>query len=628
MNAPVSVDTLRQQALEAPEAYWEEASKLVDWMIPPETILDDSQAPFYRWYRGGVMNTCYNAVDRHVEAGRGDQIAIIYDSPVTGKKREYTYKDLQIAVARTAGMLVKYGVTKGDRVVIYMPMVPEAIFAMLACARIGAVHSVVFGGFAPKELAKRIEDAKPKVVMSASCGIEPNRIVHYSPLLKEALTLCEHKVDKCIILERPQSPVALNEETDVDWLTEMQFNRQVDCVPVMATDPLYILYTSGTTGVPKGVVRDNGGHAAALCWSMKNIYGVRAGDVYWAASDIGWVVGHSYITYAPLLAGCTTVIYEGKPVGTPDPGAFWRMIEEYKVNVFFTAPTAIRAIKCDDPDGEFLKGKDLSSLCALFLAGERADPDTLKWAEAKLQRPVIDHWWQTELGWPALAACKGLGDTQTLHGAAGRAVPGFDVQIIDENNAPVPNGETGDIAIKLPLPPGCLPTLWQGNDKMYESYLAEHEGFYATGDAGFIDENGFVHVMSRTDDLINVAGHRLSTGGMEQVLASHPSIAECAVIGAADDLKGQTPIGFVVLKTNNETPDDILKKELVTRVRETIGPVAAFKKVHIVSKLPKTRSGKILRKTIRQIFDGENWEPPATLDDPAGLDAIIQIVNT
>ncbi len=628
MNASVSVDTLRQQALEAPEAYWQEASKLVDWMIPPETILDDSQAPFYRWYRGGVMNTCYNAVDRHVEAGRGEQVAIIYDSPVTGKKREYTYKDLQIAVARTAGMLVKYGVTKGDRVVIYMPMVPEAIFAMLACARIGAVHSVVFGGFAAKELAKRIEDAKPKVVMSASCGIEPNRIVHYSPLLKEALTLCDHKVEKCIILERPQSPVALNEETDVDWLTEMQFNRQVDCVPVMATDPLYILYTSGTTGVPKGVVRDNGGHAAALCWSMKNIYGARAGDVYWAASDIGWVVGHSYITYAPLLAGCTTVIYEGKPVGTPDPGAFWRMIEEYNVNIFFTAPTAIRAIKCDDPDGEFLNGKKLSSLRALFLAGERADPDTLKWAETKLQRPVIDHWWQTELGWPALAACMGLGDTHTLHGAAGRAVPGFNVQIIDENNQPVSVGETGDIAIKLPLPPGCLPTLWQGNDKMHDSYLAEHEGYYSTGDAGFIDEDGFVHVMSRTDDLINVAGHRLSTGGMEQVLASHPSVAECAVIGAADALKGQTPVGFVVLKTNNKTSDEQLKKELVTSVRENIGPVAAFKQVHIVGKLPKTRSGKILRKTIRQIVDGEKWEPPATLDDPAGLDAIINISNT
>ncbi len=622
MNATLSVETLRENAINSPQEYWAEASKLIDWMIPPETILDASNPPFYRWYRGGVMNTCYNAVDRHVGAGRGEQIAIIYDSPVTGKKRQYTYKDLQIAVARTAGMLVKYGVSKGDRVIIYMPMVPEAMFAMLACARIGAVHSVVFGGFAPKELAKRIEDAKPKIVMSASCGIEPNRIVHYSPLLKEALALCEHEVDKCIILERPQSPVTLNEETDVDWLTEMQFNRQVDCVPVMATDPLYILYTSGTTGVPKGVVRDNGGHAAALCWSMKHIYGTSPGDVYWAASDIGWVVGHSYITYAPLLAGCTTIIYEGKPIGTPDPGAFWRVIEEYHVDIFFTAPTAIRAIKCEDSEGKYLKNKDLSSLKALFLAGERADPDTLQWAETMLKKPVIDHWWQTELGWPALAACLGLGDTHTKHGAAGRAVPGFDIQIIDENNDPVPTGETGDIAIKLPLPPGCLPTLWQGNDKMLESYLIEHEGFYSTGDAGYIDDEGFVHVMSRTDDLINVAGHRLSTGGMEQVLASHPSVAECAVVGAADSLKGQTPVGFVVLKKANTIQDDILIKELVAKVRDTIGPVAAFKRVHIVSKLPKTRSGKILRKTIRQIIDGEDWVTPATLDDPAGLDSI------
>lgn len=623
MNAQISVQALREQALNSPEDYWGEASKLIDWTIPPETILDDTQAPFYRWYRGGVMNTCYNAVDRHVEAGRGDQIAIIYDSPVTGKKRKYTYQDLQIAVARTAGMLVKYGVTKGDRVVIYMPMVPEAMFAMLACARIGAIHSVVFGGFAPKELAKRIEDAKPKVVMSASCGIEPNRIVHYSPLLKEALSMCDHKVDKCIILERPQSPVALNEETDVDWLTEMQFNRQVDCVPVMATDPLYILYTSGTTGIPKGVVRDNGGHAAALCWSMKHIYGTKPGDVYWAASDIGWVVGHSYITYAPLLAGCTTVIYEGKPVGTPDPGAFWRVIEEYGVNVFFTAPTAIRAIKCDDVEGKYLLGKDLSSLKALFLAGERADPDTLSWAENMLNKPVIDHWWQTELGWPALAACLGFEDTHTKHGAAGRAVPGFTVQIVDENNQVLPKGETGDICIKLPLPPGCLSSLWQGQDKMHASYLADHEGYYSTGDAGFIDDDGFVHVMSRTDDLINVAGHRLSTGGMEQVLAEHPDVAECAVVGAADSLKGQTPVGFVKLSAGAETPHNELTKDLIKRVRETIGPVASFKDVHVVSQLPKTRSGKILRKTIRQIIDGKNWEPPATLDDPAGLDAII-----
>lgn len=614
--------SLRNAAKTDPVAYWDEAAKLVDWMIEPETVLDDSRAPYYRWYRGGVMNTCYNAIDRWVEAGRGEQLALIYDSPMTGKKREYTYKDMQIAVARTAGMLVKYGVKRGDRVIIYMPMVPEAVFAMLACARIGAIHSVVFGGFAPKELAKRIEDAKPKVVMSASCGLEPNRIVHYSPLLKEALEMCEHKVDKCIILERPQSPVALNEETDVDWLTEMQFNRQVDCVPVAATDPLYILYTSGTTGVPKGVVRDNGGHAAALAWSMKNIYGVKPGDVYWAASDIGWVVGHSYIVYAPLIAGCTTIIYEGKPVGTPDPDAFWRVIEEYKVNIFFTAPTAIRAIKREDSEGAYMQGKDLSSMRALFLAGERADPDTLAWAGRMLDKPVIDHWWQTEIGWPALAACYGLGDVETRPGSAGRPVPGFDIQVADEAHLPVPAGQTGDIVIKLPLPPGCLPTLWQGEDKMYSSYLAEHPGYYNTGDAGYIDEEGFVHVMSRTDDLINVAGHRLSTGGIEQVLAEHPAVAECAVVGAADQLKGQLPVGFVVLKTGVDLDHAVLEKELVQAVRTGIGPVAAFKHVHVVDRLPKTRSGKILRKTIRKIVDGEPYEPPATLDDPAGLDAI------
>ena len=622
MDSSPDLQGLRNYAKDDPVAYWSEAAAMVDWMIEPETILDDSRPPYYRWYRGGVMNTCYNAVDRWVDAGRGDQVALIYDSPMTGKKRQYTYKDMQIAVARTAGMLVKYGVGRGDRVVIYMPMVPEAIFAMLACARIGAVHSVVFGGFAPKELAKRIEDAKPKVVMSASCGLEPNRIVHYSPLLKEALDLCEHKVDKCIILERPQSPVALNEETDVDWLTEMQFNRQVDCVPVAATDPLYILYTSGTTGVPKGVVRDNGGHAAALCWSMKNIYGVKPGDVYWAASDIGWVVGHSYIVYAPLLAGCTTVIFEGKPVGTPDPGAFWRIIEEYGVNIFFTAPTAIRAIKREDSEGAFLDGKDLSSMRALFLAGERADPDTLSWAEKMLDKPVIDHWWQTELGWPALSACFGLGDAYTKHGAAGRAVPGFNVQVVDEGNQPVPAGQTGDIVIKLPLPPGCLPTLWQGDDKLHTSYLAEHPGYYNTGDAGYIDDEGFVHVMSRTDDLINVAGHRLSTGGIEQVLSEHPMVAECAVVGAKDQLKGQLPVGFVVLKSGVDVDPTSLEKELIAAVRTGIGPVAAFKHVHVVDRLPKTRSGKILRKTIRMIVDAEPYETPATLDDPAGLDAI------
>ena len=619
-----NIELLRQAALETPEAYWSEAARKIDWMIQPETVLDETSAPYYRWYRGGVMNTCYNAVDRWVEAGRGDQVALIYDSPMTGKKRQYTYKDMQIAVARTAGMLVKYGVKRGDRVVIYMPMVPEAVFAMLACARIGAVHSVVFGGFAPKELAKRIEDAKPKVVMSASCGLEPNRIVHYSPLLKEALEICEHNVDKCIILERPQSPVPLNEETDVDWLTEMQFNRQVDCVPVAATDPLYILYTSGTTGVPKGVVRDNGGHAAALAWSMENIYGAKPGDVYWAASDIGWVVGHSYIVYAPLLAGCTTVLYEGKPVGTPDPSAFWRVIEEYKVNIFFTAPTAIRAIKREDHEGAYMQGKDLSSLRALFLAGERADPDTLLWAEKMLQKPVIDHWWQTELGWPALAACFGLGDTHTKHGAAGRPVPGFNIQVLDENNQPVADGETGAISIKLPLPPGCLPTLWAGQETMHKSYLAEHPGYYATGDAGYIDEDGFVHVMSRTDDLINVAGHRLSTGGIEQVLAEHPDVAECAVVGATDALKGQIPVGFVVLKSGVEADPAALEKDLIAAVRTGIGPVAAFKHVHVVKQLPKTRSGKILRKTIRLIVDGEPWETPATLDDPAGLDAIAE----
>jgi len=570
------------------------------------------------------MNTCYNAVDRHVDAGRGEQAAIIYDSPVTDQKRQYTYNELRDAVASFAGALRAQGVGKGDRVLVYMPMIPEAAIAMLATARLGAIHSVVFGGFAANELATRVNDAKPKVIVSASCGIEPNRVVAYKPLLDEAINLSEHKPSACIIKARPQAEALLVDGRDLDWDAAATAAAPAECVPVDATDPLYILYTSGTTGQPKGVVRDNGGHAVAIHWTMKNIYNVQPGDVYWAASDVGWVVGHSYIVYGPLLAGCTTVIYEGKPVGTPDPGAFWRVINEYRVKVLFTAPTAFRAIKKEDPEGSFLDKYDLSCMETLYLAGERCDPDTLFWARDKLGKPVVDHWWQTETGWAIAANPMGIEPMEIKPGSPTVAMPGYDVRILSEEGEEMADGDMGNIVIKLPLPPSCLPTLWGNDQRFIDSYLSKYDGYYLTGDAGYRDKDGYLWIMSRTDDVINVAGHRLSTGGMEEVLAGHADVAECAVIGVSDALKGQLPLGLIVLKAGVDRDHDELKKELVKRVRELIGPVAAFKLVTIVKRLPKTRSGKILRGTMVKIADGQEYKMPATIDDPAILDEITE----
>lgn len=615
-------EAVYERSMREPDQFWAEAAELIDWDKPWDKVLDDSRKPFYRWFSGAMLNTCYNAVDRHVASGRGDQAAIIHDSPVTDSKTVITYAQLQDQVSRFAGGLVQKGVTKGDRVIIYMPMVPEAAIAMLACARIGAIHSVVFGGFSSKELATRIDDAKPKAMVAGSCGIEPNRVVKYKPLLDQAIELAEHKPECCIILQRPQEPGILFEGRDVGWAELVATARPVDCVSVEATDPLYILYTSGTTGQPKGVVRDNGGHAVAMAWSMKNIYAVESGEVYWAASDVGWVVGHSYIVYAPLLHGCTTIIYEGKPVGTPDAGAFWRVISEHKVSVMFTAPTAFRAIRRDDPDAEYMSRYDMSGLRALFLAGERCDPDTLAWAQDKLKVPVVDHWWQTETGWAIAANCLGIEELPIKPGSPTRAVPGYDVQVLDDEGHPVKAGDIGRIMIKLPMAPGCLPTLWQNDQRFLESYMSAEEGYYLTGDAGYLDEDGYVFVMSRIDDIINVAGHRLSTGGMEAALASHPDVAECAVIGVADQLKGELPLGLVVLKSGVDKDAETLSKELVTLVREKIGPVAAFKLVAIVDRLPKTRSGKILRGTMKSIADGKDYKVPATIDDPAILDEI------
>jgi propionyl-CoA synthetase len=602
------------------DAYWRHAAKAIHWQVAPSQIHNLVNG-LSNWFPDARMNTCYNAVDRHVAAGRGDQAALIYDSPMTGAARTYSYAQLQSEVAQLAGLIRAQGVRSGDRVIIYMPMVPQAVFAMLACARLGAVHSVVFGGFASQELAKRVDDAKPVLVLTASCGLEPGRVVSYKPLLDHALNLAAHKVDRVLVWQRPRLAADLQAGRDLDWAAALIHAAPADCVTVAATDPLYVLYTSGTTGVPKGVVRDNGGHAVALAWSMTHIYGVNPGEVFWAASDIGWVVGHSYIVYGPLLQGCTTVLYEGKPVGTPDAGAFWRVIRDHRVDVFFTAPTAIRAIKREDSEGAHLK-QGTGRLRAMFLAGERADPDTLRWAERLLRLPVIDHWWQTELGWPALAACLGLGDVNTRHGSAGRAVPGFEFAVMDEASRPLPRDAIGDIVIKLPLPPGCLRTLWQNDDGFRKSYLSAHQGYYTTGDAGFIDEDGFVHVMSRIDDIINVAGHRLSTGGVEQVISAHPDVAECAVIGAADELKGQVPLGLVVLKSNVTRDHAAIITEIVRDIREQIGPVAAFKSAAVVPQLPKTRSGKILRGTIRKIADGEPFTMPATVDDPSCFDKI------
>lgn len=615
-------------AIADPEAFWGAAAAGIDWEVAPTVVLDTDNPPFYRWFTDGVLNTCWNAVDRHVENGRGDQTALIYDSAMIETVEKISFGELQDRVALFAGALVNLGITKGDRVIIYLPMIPEAAIAMLACARIGAVHSVVFGGFAASELATRIDDAAPKAIISASCGLEPGKTIAYKPLLDEAIELSAAGVERCVILQRPQLMADLVTGRDATWEEALEGAQAAPCVPVLATDPLYILYTSGTTGIPKGVVRDNGGHAVALAWSMKNIYGVDPGQVFWAASDVGWVVGHSYIVYAPLLAGCTTVIYEGKPVGTPDPGAFWRVISEHNVEVLFTAPTAFRAIKRDDPTGSYLEKYDTSGFRALFLAGERCDPDTLHWAEEKLGVPVIDHWWQTETGWPVTATPLGIELLPIKPGSAGVPVPTYDVQILDEEGAPMPTGEIGSVVIKLPMPPGTLATLWKNDAGYISSYLDRYPGFYLTGDAGFKDADGALSIMSRIDDIINVAGHRLSTGAMEEVLADHPDVAECAVIGVADHLKGQLPVGLAVLQSGVDRPDNEIVDELVRDVRKRIGPVAAFKKAAIVSRLPKTRSGKVLRSTMRKIADGEPWTMPATIDDPVILDEIEEALGT
>ncbi len=616
-------DMIHQRASDDPESHWLAAATAIDWDIAPSVAFGKTG----RWFEGAALNTCHNAIDRHVLDGRGNALALIYHSEMTGSVERFTFQELQQLVALTAGMIKACGVGKGDRVIIYMPMVPEAVVAMLACARIGAIHSVVFGGFAAQELAKRIDDANPKLVLTASCGLEPGRIVAYKPLVDAALALATTSVRHVIVLQRPQLKAELEPGRDLDWARSVANARAEPCVSVAATDPLYILYTSGTTGVPKGVVRDNGGHAVALCWTMSAIYGAAAGDIFWAASDIGWVVGHSYIVYAPLLAGCTTVLYEGKPVGTPDAGVTWRLIERHGVNILFTAPTAIRAIRREDPSASLLAGRDIATLRALFLAGERADPDTIAWASAHLNVPVIDHWWQTELGWPALATCLGLGDREARPGSAGRPVPGYRFAVLDDSSQPLGPNAVGDIAIELPLPPGCLPTLWQNESGFRASYLERHHGHYATGDAGFIDEDGFVHVMSRVDDIINVAGHRLSTGGIEQVLASHPQIAECAVIGAADPLKGQVPVALVVPKRGVETSKEVLAAELVALVRREIGPVASFKTAIVVQALPKTRSGKVLRSAMRRIADGEPCPLPPTLDNSESFEQVAQALR-
>jgi len=619
---------MHARSLSDPEGFWGDAAKDISWYKPADKVLDDSNAPFYRWFVGGEMNTCYNAVDRHVEGGRGDQAAIIYDSPVTQTVQTISYAELQDQVARFAGVLRGQGVEKGDRVLLYMPMIPQSVVAMLACARLGAVHSVVFGGFAPHELATRINDSTPKAIVSASCGIETSRIIKYKPMLDSAIEQAEHKPSSVIVFQRPQETATLIEGRDVDWAEAVKTAEPAECVPVLATDPLYILYTSGTTGQPKGVVRDNGGHAVALRWTMTNIYNVKPGEVYWAASDVGWVVGHSYIVYAPLLTGATTLVFEGKPVGTPDPGTFWRVIEQHKVGTLFTAPTAFRAIKREDPEANYLKKYDLSHFRALFLAGERSDPDTLHWAEDNLKVPVIDHWWQTETGWAISGNPLGVHLFPIKYGSATRPMPGWDVRVLNAELQEVPRGDIGAICVKLPLPPGTLPTLWNADERFKKSYLADYPGYYQTGDAGFVDDDGYVYVMARTDDIINVAGHRLSTGAMEEVLSSHKDVAECAVIGVADDLKGQVPLGFVCLKAGVTRPHADIVKEVIQLVREQIGPVADFKRALVVERLPKTRSGKILRGTMQKIADSADYKMPATIDDPGILPEIAEALQT
>jgi len=615
-----------RRSLADPAGFWAQAAQAVDWYTPPATILDDSSPPFYRWFPGGTLNTCHNALDRHVAAGRGEQAALIYDSPVTGTALTLTYTQLRDETARFAGVLAGLGVGKGDRVVIYMPMIPEAIVAMLACARLGAVHSVVFGGFAAHELAVRIDDALPKVIVSASCGIEGKRVIEYKPILDAAIDEATHQPGRCVIVARPQARAAMHAH-DIDWHEAMAAATPRPCVPVEATDPLYILYTSGTTGRPKGVVRDNGGHAVALTWSMTNVYDTSAGEVFWAASDIGWVVGHSYIVYAPLLAGCTTILYEGKPVGTPDAGAYWRVIAEYGVKTLFTAPTGFRAIRKEDPRGDLTGKHDLSGFKYLFLAGERLDPETYRWAGDLLGVPVVDHWWQTETGWAVAADPMGLENLPTKPGSPTKPVPGYDVRVMDEQGSAAEPGTAGQIVIKLPLPPGCLPTLWHNDEGFRAAYLSRYPGYYLTGDGGFFDADGYLYVMGRTDDVINVAGHRLSTGEMEEVLASHSAVAECAVFGVNDVIKGEVPRGFVVLKAGAEADPEVLAGDLAQMIRDKIGPIAALSRLDIVAALPKTRSGKILRKTMRGLANGRDEPVPSTIDDLAILDALRPILR-
>ena len=622
-----SFDAVYRRSIDDPEGFWSEAARALDWDIPPQRVLDRDARPLARWFPDGRLNTCHNALDRHADGGRGDQAALIYDSPVTGTRRTYSYAELRDEVARLAGALRGLGVEPGDRVILYLPMVPQALMAMLACARLGAIHSVVFGGFAAHELAVRIDDARPRVVLSASCGLEGARTVAYKPLLDAALEEAAHAPDHCVILQRPQLTATLKAGRDLDWDSVVAGAEPAGCVPVQATDPLYILYTSGTTGRPKGVVRDNGGHAVALAWSMPNVYDVHPGEVFWAASDVGWVVGHSYIVYAPLLVGATTVLYEGKPVGTPDAGAFWRVIEEHGVAALFTAPTAIRAIRKEDPEATLLGGRALPSLRTLFLAGERTDPDTYEWAGRVLGRPVIDHWWQTETGWAMVASCRGLEPPPVKSGSPSLPVPGYRIDVLDSDGDLVPPGEQGAIAVRLPLPPGTLPTLWNDDERCVASYLARYPGWYLTGDGGHVDDDGYVFVMGRIDDVINVAGHRLSTGAMEEVVATHPDVAECAVFGVPDELRGEVPLGLVVLKAGAERDERELREELVALVRERVGPVACFRDARIVARLPKTRSGKILRSTMRDIAAGRDYALPATIDDPAIIDEIAVVLG-
>ncbi|WP_194436941.1 propionyl-CoA synthetase [Vibrio fluminensis] len=617
-----------QWAKEQPEQFWQQQAKQIDWFEAPKTILANDENSIERWFADGVLNTCWLALDYHCEQGRGENTALIYDSPVTGAKQSYTYQGMRDQVARIAGMLANQGVTKGDRVVIYMPMIPEAAMAMLACARLGAIHSVVFGGFAPNELAVRIEDAEPKVVLTASCGIEVNKVIPYKPMVDKAIMDSRWKPEKVFVLQRPQCPAELTQERDIDWQQAFQAALPHACVPVLAIDPLYILYTSGTTGKPKGVVRDNGGHAVAMKYSMSTIYNIPQDGVFWAASDVGWVVGHSYIVYAPLIHGCTTILYEGKPVRTPDPGAFWRVCEEYQVDALFSAPTAFRAIKKEDPDGDCLKQYDLSSLKAIFMAGERLDPPTLEWVESKANKPVIDHWWQTETGWAIAGNPTGVELMPVKAGSATKPIPGYQVEILNELGEPVAANQQGFVALKRPLPPSCLPTVWRNHDRFETGYLSQFPGYYVSGDGGYFDQEGYLFIMGRIDDVINVAGHRLSTGEMEEIVGGHPAIAECAVVGIHDELKGQLPLGFVVLKDGVSIDSLELEGELVSKVRDSIGAVACFKHALVVERLPKTRSGKILRRTIRQIADGESYTVPSTIDDPTSISEIERVLRS